>query len=147
MQPSRKRDCGPSEVRPTASMLRRTFPSTWATMKPPIPAAGEIHAPQLWKTAVLQCRALGVGPPPAHTRRRNRYGGWRNSPLRFTRFRTAAEHWNAVEILAAVRFAVEDPRYQWLQAIRAVWAGEFDESNATARYLAFALEPLTSNSG
>ena len=41
------------------------------------------------------------------------------------------------KIVSAVRFVVEDPRYQWLHVIRAVWTGEFDESSATARYRAF----------
>ena len=51
------------------------------------------------------------------------------------------------KITAAVGFVVDDPRYQWLQAIQAVWAGGFDESNATARYRAFAFEPRNGNAG
>ena len=50
-------------------------------------------------------------------------------------------------IVAAVRFVVDDARYQWLQAVPTVWTGEFDEATGTARYRAYALEPLESDTG
>lgn len=62
-------------------------------------------------------------------------------------FAVAPATGTAWKITAAVGFVVEDPRYQWLQAIQAVWAGKFDESNATARYRAFALDPRNGNAG
>jgi hypothetical protein len=46
----------------------------------------------------------------------------------------AARPWS---VASAVRFAVEDPRYRWLQSVPAIWAGEFDVTAATARYRAY----------
>jgi Protein of unknown function (DUF3237) len=43
----------------------------------------------------------------------------------------------AWKVASAVRFAVEDARYRWLQAVPAVWQGEFDATAATARYRAY----------
>lgn len=54
---------------------------------------------------------------------------------------------NAWRIVAAVRFVVDDVRYQWLQAVPTVWTGEFDAAAATARYRAYALEPPESSTG
>jgi hypothetical protein len=41
-------------------------------------------------------------------------------------------------VTAAVRFMTQDQRYRWLEPLPAVWAGEFDEPTATARYRAYA---------
>jgi hypothetical protein len=49
----------------------------------------------------------------------------------------------AWKVASAVRFAVNDSRYRWLEAAPAIWAGEFDAANATARYRAYlAAGPL-----
>ena len=44
---------------------------------------------------------------------------------------------DAWKVASAVRFAVNDSRYRWLEAAPAIWAGEFDAANATARYRAY----------
>jgi len=43
----------------------------------------------------------------------------------------------AWKVASAVRFAVNDSRYNWLEAAPAIWEGEFDATTATARYRAY----------
>jgi Protein of unknown function (DUF3237) len=43
----------------------------------------------------------------------------------------------AWQVASAVRFAVNDLRYRWLEAAPAIWTGEFDAATATARYRAY----------
>ncbi len=43
----------------------------------------------------------------------------------------------AWKVASAVRFAVADARYRWLEAALAVWEGEFYATTATARYRAY----------
>jgi len=38
------------------------------------------------------------------------------------------------KVASAVRFAVNDSRYRWLETAPAIWEGEFDATTATARY-------------
>ena len=40
-------------------------------------------------------------------------------------------------VAAALRFAAQDPGYRWLDALPAIWQGQFDEATATARYRAY----------
>lgn len=47
---------------------------------------------------------------------------------------------------AALRFSAQDPDYRWLDALPAVWEGQFDEATATARYRAY-VPAETSGSG
>jgi hypothetical protein len=47
---------------------------------------------------------------------------------------TGAGPW---KVASVVRFAVDDSRYRWLMASPAIWEGEFDAANATARYRAY----------
>src|SRR6266849_833853 len=45
----------------------------------------------------------------------------------------------AWKVASAVRFAVKDSRYSWLETAPAIWEGEFDATTATARYRVYLL--------